>query len=139
MPYRQDIRVRYGECDIQRVVFNANYLVYCDDVVDSWTRIAFADRLLATDDPTNLHAIGFDFMLKNVNLTWYSPARYGDVVSCFARVSRWGTSSFDVTIDGSVGDRRVFDAVIVYVSIDPVTQTPAPVPAFVRESLEREV
>ena len=30
-PYTHRIRIRYGECDMQRVVFNANYLAYCDD------------------------------------------------------------------------------------------------------------
>ena len=137
MGYRQDIRVRYGECDMQRVVFNANYFVYCDDVVDSWTRLALGTELAAAGDTTNLHAIGFDFMLKNTNLTWFSPARYGDVISCDARVSRWGNTSFDVSINGSVGERHIFDAVITYVSIDPVAQTPAPVPLFVREALDR--
>jgi acyl-CoA thioesterase FadM len=29
--YRHTIRVRYGECDMQRVVFNAHYFAYCDD------------------------------------------------------------------------------------------------------------
>ena len=139
MGYSQDIRIRYGECDMQRVVFNANYFVYCDDVVDSWTRIALASQLAAAGDSTNLHSIDFDFMLKNTNLTWFSPARYGDTLTCAAKVSRWGTTSFDVSIQGSVGERHVFDAVITYVSIDPVAQTPTAVPGFVRDALSRDV
>lgn len=139
MGYSQDIRVRYGECDMQRVVFNANYFVYCDDVVDSWTRVALAPHLAAAGDPTNLHAIGFDFMLKSTSLTWFSPARYGDTITCAAHVSRWGNTSFDVSILGTVDGRHIFDAVITYVSIDPASQRPAPVPVFVREALERHV
>ena len=42
MGYTQRIRVRYGECDMQRVVFNPNYFVYCDDIMDCWTRVALA-------------------------------------------------------------------------------------------------
>jgi argininosuccinate lyase len=29
-PYVHHVHVRYGECDMQRVVFNAHYLAYCD-------------------------------------------------------------------------------------------------------------
>ena len=64
MAYVHTIRVRYGECDMQRVVFNANYFAYCDDAVDAWTRHALADALNAAGTTTNLHAIGFDFMLR---------------------------------------------------------------------------
>lgn len=139
MSYRQSIRVRYGECDMQRVVFNANYFVYCDDVVDSWTRIALADELRAAGSSTDLHAIGFDFMLKRTELTWQHPVRFGDTIDMSATVSRWGTTSFDVAINGSVNDRSCFDATITYVSVDPVTQRPAPVPELVRVALERDV
>ncbi|MFM8946232.1 MAG: acyl-CoA thioesterase [Actinomycetota bacterium] len=137
MSYRQSIRVRYGECDMQRVVFNANYFVYCDDVVDSWTRVALADELKAAGSSTDLHAIGFDFMLKNTNLTWHAPVRFGETIDMSARVSRWGKSSFDVSIDGSVDGESRFDAVITYVSVDPATQRPTSVPDVVRAALDR--
>lgn len=138
MTFRQRIRVRYGECDMQRVVFNANYFVYCDDVVDLWTRVALAPELAAAGDSTNLHSIGFDFMLKSTTLVWHSPARYGDVIEASAAVSRWGNTSFDVAIGGTVGDRSIFDATITYVSIDPASQRPVPVPELVRVALERD-
>jgi len=137
MPYQQQIRVRYGECDMQRVVFNANYFVYCDDVVDSWTRTALSDELEATGSSTDLHAIGFDFMLKSTNLTWHAPVRFGETIDMSATVSRWGNSSFDVSISGRVDGEPRFDAVITYVSVDPVSQRPAPVPDVVREALSR--
>ena len=38
MTYSMDIKIRYGEVDRQGVVFNAHYLAYPDDVVDSWLR-----------------------------------------------------------------------------------------------------
>jgi len=135
--YHQSIRVRYGECDMQRVVFNANYFVYCDDVVDSWTRIALADELRAAGTTTDLHAVGFDFMLKKTELTWTSPVRFGDTIDATAEVVRWGNSSFDVAIVGAVAGDTRFEALITYVSIDPVSQRPAPVPAVVREALSR--
>ena len=38
MTYRHLVRIRYGECDMQKVVFNANYLAYIDDATDTWFR-----------------------------------------------------------------------------------------------------
>ena len=137
MSYVHTLRVRYGECDMQRVVFNANYFVYCDDVVDSWTRIALADELRAAGTTTDLHAVGFDFMLKKTELTWMSPVRFGDTIDATAEVVRWGNSSFDVAIVGAVAGDTRFEALITYVSIDPVSQRPAPVPAVVRDALSR--
>ena len=135
MSYVHTLRVRYGECDMQRVVFNANYFVYCDDAVDTWTRFALADELKQSGTSTDLHAIGFDFMLKTTQLTWHSPVKFGDTLDMNCEVSRWGNSSFDVAINGSVdGDSR-FDAVITYVSVDPVTQMPTPIPDIVKKSL----
>ena len=139
MPYKQQIRVRYGECDMQRVVFNANYFAYCDDVVDSWTRLALSSELHAAGSATDLHAIGFDFMLKSINFTWHGPVRFGDVILMSAAVSRWGTTSFDVAINGSVQSDSRFDAVITYVSVDPATQRPVAVPTVVKEALERQM
>jgi len=137
MGYSQQIRVRYGECDMQRVVFNPNYFVYCDDVMDCWTRVALADELAAAGTTTDLHAVGFDFMLKKTELTWTSPVRFGDTIDATAEVVRWGNSSFDVAIVGAVAGDTRFEALITYVSIDPVSQRPAPVPAVVREALSR--
>ncbi|MGK2930914.1 MAG: acyl-CoA thioesterase [Acidimicrobiales bacterium] len=35
---REVLRVRYYECDMQRVVHNAVYLAWCDDVADRYFR-----------------------------------------------------------------------------------------------------
>ncbi len=41
-PFRCQVRVRFGECDMQGVVFNAHYLAYIDDAAATLT--AFAER-----------------------------------------------------------------------------------------------
>ena len=122
---------------MQRVVFNANYFVYVDDAVDTWTRHALADELAKAGSSNDLHAIGFDFMLKTTRLTWHSPVKFGDTLNMHCAVSRWGNSSFDVAINGQVdGDSR-FDAVITYVSVDPKSQRPSPIPDIVKEALSK--
>lgn len=134
-PFRHSIRVRYGECDMQRVVFNANYLAYVDDAVDTWMRSALSGALSVSADPTNLHSIGFDFMVKRVEVTWRAAVRFAEVIDLTCNVSRWGNSSFDVTVLGSVGGDERFSSVVTYVSVDPVSQQPVSVPSFVKEAL----
>jgi acyl-CoA thioester hydrolase len=129
MGFRHPIRVRYGECDMQQVVFNANYFAYIDDAVDQWVRSALGDY----------QAYGFDFMLKKLTMEWSSPARYADELVLDVGVTRWGRSSFDVTVTGAVGERPVFTAVVVYVSTSPGSATAVPVPDAVRAALSGRV
>jgi acyl-CoA thioester hydrolase len=120
--YRQHIRVRYSECDLQGVVFNANYLVYVDDVMEQWlASVLEADEL--------------DYMVKKVLVEWDAPARRGDLIGLTAVVSRWGRTSFDVTIRGEVGGRSIFTAVLTAVSVTPGTHETTPVTDGVRARL----
>ena len=132
-PHRHTIRVRYGECDMQRVVFNAHYFAYCDDAVDTWFR-----SVLAPPGPGGLGSfeeIGFDFMLKKATLVWHAPLVFGETADLDCSVVRWGTTSFDVGIEGTAGGAARFDATITYVSTVPHENRPQPVPATVRELL----
>ncbi|GAA1029101.1 thioesterase family protein [Virgisporangium ochraceum] len=122
MEYRQRIRVRYGECDLQGVVFNANYLVYVDDVMEQWL-------------DSTLPAGALDYMVKKVLVEWDAPATRGDLVDMTATVSRWGRTSFDVTMRGEVAGRGIFTAVLTAISVTPGTHTPTPVPDEVRALL----
>jgi acyl-CoA thioester hydrolase len=125
MSYTHRIRVRYGECDMQSVVFNANYLAYVDDAIDTWFRKALG----------NFEELGFDFMVKKITVEWQTPARFADELDLAARVSRWGNTSFDVEVIATVGERPVLIANAVYVSTTPGSPDPTPVPAAVRDAL----
>jgi YbgC/YbaW family acyl-CoA thioester hydrolase len=125
VPYRHELRVRYGEVDMQRHVFNAHYLAYIDDACDTWFRSVLGDY----------EASGFDMVLKRVDITWHGGATFGDVLAIDVAVGRWGTTSFDIAFEGSVGERPVFSAVVTYVSVAPGTTQPAAVPEAVRSAL----
>ena len=83
MTYCHPIRIRYGECDMQKVVFNANYLLYIDDATDTWFREALG----------GFETTGFDFMVKKVTIEWQSAARFGEVLELDLDVTRWGTTT----------------------------------------------
>jgi acyl-CoA thioester hydrolase len=112
------IRVRYGEVDMQRVVFNANYLAYCDDAADLWFRSLGA----ALEDDV------WDVMVKRVEITWSGAARVHDEIVIELGVSRWGNTSFDVSFAGAVDGSPVFTATITYVAVLTGTSQPVPVP-----------
>lgn len=119
------VRVRYGECDMQGVVFNAHYLAYVDDAADTWFRL----RLGQYEDH------GFDCMVKKATIEWASPARFGDELDLSVRVSRWGRASFDLVVHGAVAERDVFTATVVYVSTTPGKPKAVAIPESVRAAL----
>jgi len=138
MRYVEHIRVRYNECDMQNVVFNANYWMYADDAVAQFMRTALAAELGTTVNEVNMVEVGFDFMLKTAAGTWHRGAAYGDIIDAECSVTRWGNTSFDIVVAMSVLGEPVFDCTITYVSTTPGAPKPVPVPDLVRRALDRE-
>ena len=131
--YQHRLRVRYGECDAQGVVFNANYLAYVDDAMDHW--LAHALDRPEVSGFTAATEFGFDYMVRRVVVEWSSPTRHGDRLTMDVEVVRWGNSSFDVKIVGTVDQRETFTAVLTGVCVTPGTATPARVPEEIRKIL----
>lgn len=124
-PFRHEVRIRYGEVDMQGHVFNGNYLTYVDDALDHWFLARLGEGYLEQ----------VDLVVKKAELTWAGGAGYGDRLAIDVAVRRWGNTSFDVGYAGSVGERPIFDAVLTYVSVTPGTLEPTPVPESVRAAL----
>lgn len=125
MGYRFSFRPRYIDCDAQRVMHNANYLAYVDDAVDCF----FRERLGGFEEH------GFDAMVKKATVEWQAPARMHDTVECDVRVSRWGNTSFDVEVVGTIGGEPCFTAFLVNVSTTPGAPVPTPVPEAIKAAL----
>ncbi len=110
-------RVRYVECDSQRVMHNSHYLALVDDVLDTWLRARLGD---------DLEEQGYEVMVKRAEVTWSSPARLGDAVDLGVEVTRWGNTSMNVLVTGTVGERAVFTADVTHVRVDPETWAATP-------------
>ena len=124
--YVHRIRVRYGEVDMQRVVFNAHYLAYCDDAVEAWLQ----------HQGLQVAELGWDFMLKKATIEWQGSATVHDIVEIEVGVDRWGNTSFDVGFTGTVKGNPVFIASITYVGVTFGTRNPMPPPARARELMD---
>lgn len=121
MAFRHSIDIRYGECDQQRVVFNANYLAYVDDAMDHWMRSFAGPEWVGT----------WDVMLKVATVVWHGPASWPETLDVDCGVCRWGRTSFDVAYLISVDGRPVADVVITYVSVHAGTTETTEPPAAV--------
>ena len=116
--------VRYVECDMQGVVFNAHYLAYADEAMTAVLRSLGTpyDVLLAR---------GYDTSVVASELTWLAPVRWGDVVEVDAEVERVGRTSFTVLFTISVRDQPCCRVRTSYVLTD-LHRTPTAVPEDLR-------
>src|SRR3954447_27060064 len=127
--YRHRIRVRYGECDPQGVVFNANYLAYFDVVLTEWWREALGSysAMLEAGAGTGVAA---------TRALFPSSAVFDDELDFQLRVERLGTTALKCRIDAYVGERLIVEGEIRHVFIDPETKGKRPMPDDIRAGLE---
>jgi acyl-CoA thioester hydrolase len=127
-PFSHELRVRYGECDAQGIVFNANFLAYVDVVLTEIWRASMGsyDGLLAT---------GVDTVVAEANMRFRAPGRFDDVLRIDAGFDGLGTTSTTLKLWFRRGDDLLCDADIRYVFVDIKTWEKAPIPDEVRESL----
>jgi acyl-CoA thioester hydrolase len=121
------VRVRYGDCDMQGVVFNPNYFAYVDDAMDTWLETSLGGG--------GDYLEHFDYVVKKASMEWFSAARARDVIDLRPVVTRWGRSSFEVHVRLDVGSRPVARADLVLISVKPGTHDPLAVPEDVRQAL----
>jgi acyl-CoA thioester hydrolase len=96
-PFFHELRVRYGECDPQGIVFNANYLLYFD--------VAFTELWRAAVGPwQEMVAMGVDAVVAEANLNFRSPARFDDQLELQTRVAQLGRSAITTEIDVMRGE-----------------------------------
>src|SRR5262249_40833626 len=129
-PFRYYLRVRYIECDAQKVVFNSRYADYVDVGVTEFLRAAgvLPDFI---DGP-------LDFQLVKQTVEWKAPARYDQVLELSIAPTRLGTTSFTVGTQFRIAgdDRVIVTAETVYVLVDARTMTKQPIPDALRSALE---
>jgi len=120
------LRVRWAEVDMQKIVFNAHYLMYVDTaMMDYW-------RALALPYEASMVALGGDMYVKKASLEYHASAQLDDLVDVGMRCERVGNSSVLFQAGLFRGERLLVSAELVYVFADPATQTPRPVPLALR-------
>lgn len=128
--FRYYLRVRYGECDAQKVVFNARYSEYVDLAVTEFFRALGYGAELASGD--------LDYQLVKQTVEWKHPARFDDVLEIEVRAGHLGNTSFTLAcvlrIAGS--EPVLATAETVYVLVDQHSLTKRPLPDELRARLQ---
>ncbi len=129
-PFRYYLRVRYSECDAQKVVFNSRYGEYVDVSVNEFLR---AIGVLSEFLDGHL-----DFQLVKQTVEWKAPARFDQVLELSIAASRLGTTSFTIeTTFRIAGDARaIVTAETIYVLVDQRTLTKLALPDSLRAGLQ---
>ncbi len=123
------LRVRWAEVDMQKIVFNAHYLMYFDTAIsDYW-------RALALPYEEAMQSLGGDLYVRKATIDFRGSARMDDMLDVGMRCVRVGNSS--MVFEGGLfrQDQFLVGCELVYVFADPATQTSKPVPQVLREVL----
>ena len=125
------LRVRWAEVDMQKIVFNAHYLMYFDTAItDYW-------RALGLPFEEAMRQLGGDLYVKKASVEYHGSAHFDDQLDVAMKCSRIGNSS--MVFSGSIfrGDELLITCELVYVFADPASQTSRPVPLALRRLVER--
>jgi len=123
------LRVRWAEVDMQKIVFNAHYLMYFDTAMaDYW-------RALALPYEEALQQLGGDLYVKKAGVEYHASAHYDDPLDIGLKCERIGNSSIQFTGGIFLGDQLLITGELIYVFADPATQTAKPVPPALRDVL----
>jgi YbgC/YbaW family acyl-CoA thioester hydrolase len=124
------LRVRWAEVDMQKIVFNAHYLMYFDTAIaDYW-------RAIGLPYEAAMEHLEGDLYVKKAVVEFHASARADDQIDVAMRCARIGNSSIQFVCAIFRGDQLLITGELIYVFADPRTQTSRPVPPVLRGILD---
>jgi acyl-CoA thioester hydrolase len=127
-PFEYQLRVRYAECDMQGVVFNANYLSFFDVSITELWRAAFGSYQAMLD-----HDV--DLVVAEASVRYLRPARFDDELTIGIAVAKLGTSSVITSHRVLRGSDEVAIGQMRHVFVDRDTLGKTPIPGWARDGL----
>jgi YbgC/YbaW family acyl-CoA thioester hydrolase len=124
------LRVRWAEVDLQKIVFNAHYLMYFDSAMAGYW------RALALPYHEAMERLQGDLYVRKATLEYEASAHYDERLDLGIRCARIGKSSLSFGAAAFRGAQRLVHGELIYVFADPATQQSRPVPAALRSLLE---
>ena len=127
--FTHKLRVRYGECDAQKVVFNARYGDYVDVAVLEFMRaLPMGERFLNGE---------LDYQLVKQTTEWRASARFDDELFISVVPVRLGNTSFTLRADFRLAadEDIIVSSETVYVLVDGATMAKQALPPDFRAAL----
>lgn len=122
--------MRYGECDPQGIVFNANYLLYFD--------VAFTELWRAGVGPwQEMVSRGVDAVVAEARLEFRAPARFDDLLTLRTQVMRLGRSAITTHIDVVREEELLVHGQLRHVCVATDSWRKTDMPDWVRSGLRR--
>ncbi len=112
---------------MQKIVFNAHYLMYFDTAIsDYW-------RALALPYEEAMEQLAGDLYVKKATLEYHGSARFDDQLQVALKCNKVGNSS--IVFSGAIfrDDALLVTCELLYVFANPVTQKAVPVPQPLRQ------
>ena len=140
-PLTYKLRVRYGECDAQGVVFNAHFLAYFDIGITELFRAAFG----TLGGYQAMVDRGVDMVVAEAGLRYYRPAHFDDELTLEVAVARLGTTSITTSYRVLRDGELLVDGTLRHVLVDPKglierePGTKTTIPDWMREGLARHL
>jgi acyl-CoA thioester hydrolase len=129
-PFVHELRVRYGECDPQGIVFNANYLLYFD--------VAFTEMWREAVGPWQaMVERGVDAVVAETNLRFHAPARFDDELQLRVQIASLGRTALTTEIEVYRGEELLLAGWLRHVCVATDTWNKTEMPDWVRSGLTR--
>ena len=122
-------RIYYHDTDAGGIVYYGQYLCYLEEA-----RTEFLEKRGLTVE--NFIERGYFYVVRQCNVTYRSPARYGDTILCDAKLKKMGASQlvFDQTVHDKKDGRLIIEAEVSLVCLNKEFR-PTPIPEDLREKL----
>lgn len=127
---KTEVRVRWSECDMQGIAFNAVYMV--------WAEIAFQEHWRSVG--LNIYELGeeniFDTVIVNSNINYKLSARLDEILTILGKITKIGTSSFTMEFKIHKQNGQLLTNIEnTYVSYDRIKEKSIKIPEHIRKLL----
>lgn len=123
-----ELRVRYGECDPQGIVFNANYMLYFDVAVTELWREAVGPW-------AEMVGRGVDCVVAETNLRFRASARNDEIVQLHVRILEFGRTSVTIGLNVVRDQQVLVEGRSRYVFVDAASWEKREIPDWIRSGL----
>jgi acyl-CoA thioester hydrolase len=127
-PFTHQLRVRYGECDPQGVVFNAHYLAYFDISITELWRAALGSY-------DEMRDRGLDVVVAEAQVRFRAPAHFDEELMLEIAVARLGNTSITSSHRIRRGEEVLVEGTLRHVVVELPSLTKASIPDWLREKL----
>lgn len=124
------LRVRYAECDLQGIIFNANYLAFADVGLTEYMRELMIEQTGSAERDMLQGFVGHfggDNWVRHADVDFRAPGKADDLLDIAVRITRFGKTSYTLLCHILRGEELLNIVTLTYVWFDPATEEVAPV------------